>query len=248
MTPSEYLAAIRREGDALLTAARAGLDRPVWSCPGWNVRDVVAHTGVVHRHKEELVRRRMRSGQPDRPTAPHGDGDLLAWYAEGLDLLVDTLKSTDPETPVFTWHPPDQTAGFWYRRLAHETTVHRVDAELGHGEPGPVETPLAADGVDEILAVHITPFTRFAKLHDGGEIVVMRCTDCEREWLLRLAERDGWRFERTVGDVEADAEIRGGAADVYLYLWGRAPLERLVIAGDELVVERVREVAAEAGS
>src|SRR4029453_10276847 len=71
--------------------------------------------------------------------------------------LLEALGSTDPATLLWTFHPPDQTAGFWRRRMAQETVVHRVDAESAHGRPRPVPAALAADGVDEGLAGVLAP-------------------------------------------------------------------------------------------
>ena len=43
----------------------------------------------------------------------------------------------DPAAPSWTWWPDDQTAGFWLRRMAQETAVHRVDVELPLGATTP---------------------------------------------------------------------------------------------------------------
>ena len=45
----------------------------------------------------------------------------------------------------------DQTVGFWYRRMALETVVHRVDVETGFGVPRAVNAELAVDGIDEVV-------------------------------------------------------------------------------------------------
>src|SRR5215469_3181220 len=44
-------------------------------------------------------------------------------------------------------------AGFWIRRMAHETLVHRADAQLAAGAaPEPlIEAEVAADAIDEWL-------------------------------------------------------------------------------------------------
>ena len=86
-----YLAHLRTDGDALADAAATAMDRPVPSCPGWVGRDVVAHTGNVHR----LIGDRVARGStgPDdveRPVVPEGAA-VLDWYREGLDGLIATL-------------------------------------------------------------------------------------------------------------------------------------------------------------
>ncbi|MEV4286740.1 maleylpyruvate isomerase N-terminal domain-containing protein [Nonomuraea bangladeshensis] len=64
------------------------------------------------------------------------------------------FAAREPGEATLTWYDPDQTVGFWIRRMALETVVHRIDAELAAGTPvTPVPDDLAADGVDEILTV-----------------------------------------------------------------------------------------------
>jgi hypothetical protein len=47
MTPDEYVAALRSNARALVTAAReAPMDAPVPSCPGWTMHDLLRHLGV----------------------------------------------------------------------------------------------------------------------------------------------------------------------------------------------------------
>jgi mycothiol maleylpyruvate isomerase-like protein len=68
MTAIDYLQAVRSDGEALAAAARRGLDPPVPACDGWTVADLVLHTGMVHRHKLEIVRGRL--AEPPSPWPP----------------------------------------------------------------------------------------------------------------------------------------------------------------------------------
>ncbi|MGH2702312.1 MAG: SCP2 sterol-binding domain-containing protein, partial [Actinomycetota bacterium] len=111
-----------------------------------------------------------------------------------------------------------------------ETAVHRWDAQQATGNEKPIETELAADGIDEILYVFLP-----AKLdrHKGsGETVHIHCTDVAGEWMVRL--NDGG-FEVTSGHGKGDAALRGPASDLLLTLWGRIPFERVELIGDETV-------------
>ena len=241
MSEIDYLAAVRADGDALAAAARRGLDPEVPACPGWTVADLVLHTGMVHRHKLEIVRGRLaRAPRPWPPPAPDRR-ELLAWYRQGLDELLTALRRTDPPTPVWTFHPPDQAAGFWRRRMAHETAVHRVDAESAHGEPAPVPTPLAVDGIDEVLDVFLVPCSRREAAGGAGGSLHLQATDAEGDWRLALLPT-GVQVDR--GRAEADAGARGTASDLLLFLWGRVPAARLETFGDPAVLARVRELAA----
>ena len=49
MEIAEHIAVIEREGQLFANAAeQAGLDAEVPSCPGWDVRDLVRHLGMIH--------------------------------------------------------------------------------------------------------------------------------------------------------------------------------------------------------
>jgi uncharacterized protein (TIGR03083 family) len=241
MTAIDYLRAVRNDGEALAAAARKGLDPPVPACAGWTVADLVLHTGMVHRHKLEIVRGRL--AEPPRPWPPPAPepAELLGWFEQGLQELLTVLEDADPETRVWTFHRPDQTVGFWRRRMAFETAVHRVDAESAHGQAAPVPAELAADGVGEVLEVFLAPFLEGEPVGGRGESVHLHATDTEGEWQLRLLPA-GVQVER--GHAKGDAAARGAASDLLLFLWGRAGVDRLERFGDAALLPRVRELAA----
>lgn len=130
MDPSAYLTALAAEGAALADAADGRLDRPVPTCPGWTVAELVAHLAGVHSWVGRVIAAGgERVSRRETPTPPEDGGALLAWYRAGLaDLLV--ALSVDPETPVWTFSAtaPD-TVGWWRRRQALETAVHRWDVQ-----------------------------------------------------------------------------------------------------------------------
>ena len=243
MREIDYLQSLRDDGTALAAAARQGLDPPVPACEGWTVADLVLHTGMVHRHKLEIVRGRL--AQPPDPWPPPSPprAELLGWYSHGLEELLTVLEATDPDTRVWTFHRPDQTAGFWRRRMAQETAVHRVDAESAHGGHRPVPAALAADGVSELLEVFLAPHAEGEPVGGRGESLHLHATDTEGEWRLRLLPAG---VEVGQGHAQGDAGVAGSASDLLLFLWGRAgaaPLER---SGDPALLPRVRELAAAA--
>jgi uncharacterized protein (TIGR03083 family) len=211
------------------------MDRPVPSCPGWVGRDVVAHTGTVHRLIGDRLKRGSK-GQDDveRPVVPDDDG-VLAWYREGLEDLLATLAKADPGKPVWNWSSiwPD-TAAFWPRRMAHETSVHRVDAQQAAGAQLPIDTALAADGVDEFLMVHFAEDA--GEFPGAGESVRLRTTDAPGEWTV-TAEPSGGAI-RAGDNGDADATIQGGASDLVLLLWRRVPIDAVTISGDRGLAER----------
>jgi uncharacterized protein (TIGR03083 family) len=104
----------------------ADLSAVVPSCPDWTVRDLVQHIGAVYLHKVEC----MRLGTAPDPWPPAGlaDEEPLALLDRAYAALTSEFTSRSPESPAFTWYGPDQTVGFWIRRMAQETVIHRVDA------------------------------------------------------------------------------------------------------------------------
>jgi uncharacterized protein (TIGR03083 family) len=111
--------------------------------------ELVPHVGSVQRVAAQWVR------EGRRPTAwaaaPEVGDDLAAWARRGSADLWETLTGRNPAQPCSTWSATDRTVGFWIRRMAHETAVHRVDSAQTVGEPWSVNPQLAADGVAEAL-------------------------------------------------------------------------------------------------
>lgn len=234
METEEYLDAVERDGAALLGAVRAAAqDTEIAACPEWTVMDLAWHIGEVHRFWGTVAAER-REVPPEQwpPERPAGDDAVLAFAEESRRLLLDALRGTDPTTPVWTWSD-ERNVGFIVRRMAHETAVHRVDAERAAGGDHRIDALLAADGIDEYLfrfLPHVAPYAGPV----GGSVHV-HCTDTEGEWTVFPAD-DGEYV--TVGHAKGDAAVRGSAHDLLMALWGRDGTERLEVFGDEGVVRR----------
>lgn len=250
-----FLDALRRESADFAAAARRNAERTdvaVPGCPEWNLTDLVLHLGGVHRHVTFRVRhgiypfRRFTPEELDEMMAlpqeyarwlqteaprdrPLPD-EVIVWYKQGAENLAQALAEASPEDAVGTWFEPDQTAGFWQRRMAQELGVHRWDAQSVGGETEPIERRLAADGVDEMLDVMLPA----DEARGEGESIHLHSTDGAGEWLLRL-EPDGVVVERE--HAKGDVAVRGTASDLLLYLWGRPVQERLDIVGDPVVMD-----------
>ncbi len=234
MTPAGYVDALVVEGEALARAAEGDLSARVPSCPAWDAAALVAHTGGVHRHKQAVLQRGSLDAPPrDLPwtRAPAGADALLGWYREGLATLAETLAAADPATPVWSW-TSDRTVGFWRRRMAQETLVHRWDAEAAVGDPARLPGELAADGVDEWLRVWLADDPDATYAGPAGTAHLHR-TDGPGEWLVDLR---AWPPAVTDGHAKADAAVRGSAEDLLLVLWGRRPLSTVEVLGDARVV------------
>src|SRR6202042_448352 len=113
------------------------------------------------------------------------DAGLLSWFLAGCEALTSTLSSADPQLQCWTFLPAPSPLAFWARRQAHETAIHRVDAELAGGEPGGVPAGLAADGVDELLLAF------FGRGQDqpacaDDRVLAVRAADAGQDWHVRL--------------------------------------------------------------
>lgn len=225
MDKGQYLDALTADGEALAVAAGRDLEASVAACPAWNVARLVAHMGRIHRWAEAMVRTgaRERIERGRMPQAPVGPA-LLPWYREGVTALVGTLRAAGPTTPVWSWAEPN-TAEFWVRRQAQETSVHRWDAERATGDPTAIAAGLAADGIDELLDI----FVRSKRPSDRGPSgrIRLRASDLDR----------GWELATDGGQVNAS----GTASDLLLVLWNRIEPNRLDVAGDSALLTRWQE-------
>jgi len=238
LTPDGYLAAYDAEASALLDAA-TDLDADVPGCPGWVVRDLLSHVIGVYRHKIAA----LEGGQAPQErtqgwgalTASDDPREVLRETHAALRVLLDV----DPATPAWTWWPPEQTVGFWQRRMAHETAVHRWDADsaaLGVAAAPPVPHDLAVDGIDEVLGWMRWPWDDAQDEATGQQVMVS--TD-EVSWTLTI--------EPTQVSVEAGASesavalIAGEPSALLLHLWGRPTDTAPATGGDVVALRLLRE-------
>src|SRR5687768_15499418 len=106
MTPNEkhrlqgdaYLTSLESDGERLARVAEGRLGKEVPTCPGWDVAELVWHTGGVHRFWSAIAREALQDPHlVERPSRPPND-ELIDWYLAGLAELIDTLRSADPAT------------------------------------------------------------------------------------------------------------------------------------------------------
>lgn len=143
METAEFIETLRQDGTLLADAAqRACLDGAVPPCPDWRVRDLVRHQGTVHRWATRFVAEGRIQPEPITARTPADDAELLAWFRDGHERLVSALETAPPDLECWYFLRADSPLGFWARRQAHETAVHRVDAEIAAGRaPSPSTLP-----------------------------------------------------------------------------------------------------------
>jgi uncharacterized protein (TIGR03083 family) len=226
-----HIGELRRDGELLAAAAKRGaLDAAIPSCPQWQMRDLLRHTSRVHRwaaaniiraSSEPMTEQQRRDAIGPSPD----DGTLIEWYRAGHAAIVEVLESADPALRCWTFMPATTSLGFWARRQAHETAIHRVDAELAHGGVTPVPPQFAADGIDELLTAFLPrPATRSLRA-DPARTLAVHAADVGESWLVRFGPDSTEVFRQ---DAVADCAIRGAAADLYLLLWNRRAVDGAV--------------------
>ncbi|MFE7617349.1 maleylpyruvate isomerase family mycothiol-dependent enzyme [Streptomyces sp. NPDC057496] len=235
MKITDHIRSLSAEGKLLADAAqRAGTGAPVPTCPDWRVRDLLRHTGMVHRWATAFVAEGHTSYHPDGGEPDLDGAELLDWFREGHGLLVDALEAAPAGLECWTFLPAPSPLAFWARRQAHETTIHRVDAESALGGPlSPVGADHAEDGIDELLLkMHSRPKSRVRT--DTPYSLRVRATDTDAAWTVRLSAEPP-RAERTDGAFPkepVDCEVSASAEDLYLMLWNRLPFTAVTVTGD----------------
>ncbi|MGW4733620.1 maleylpyruvate isomerase family mycothiol-dependent enzyme [Streptomyces shenzhenensis] len=227
METAEFVRILDREGRLLAAAAEAaGTGAEVPTCSNWRVRDLLRHTGAVHRWAAGFVAD-AHAGPRPLGDLPDLDGAaLVAWYRDSHRRLVDTLAAAPPDVACWTFLPVKSPSplAFWARRQAHETTVHRYDAEAARGGPAsPVAPEFAVDGIDELLCgFHARSRSRVRT--DAPRLLRVRAMGADAAdgavWSVRLSDLPPVTVRDASG--RADAELAGPADRLYLALWNRA--------------------------
>jgi uncharacterized protein (TIGR03083 family) len=239
-----WLGALRAEGDAFRAAVTTApdLEAEVPSCPGWTVADLVKHVTGIHGR----VRRILTRGTADKPEQLWEPGELTdpvgSWSDEYMELLA-ALDAADPDGPAWNWAPQPKKASFWHRRMAHETALHRWDAQMSAGLAEPVEAKLASDGVTEVFDTFL-PAGRHKGTTERAGMIALHATDVDQVWYVRLRGAGIALLDTdTILDDDDHHErvtASGSASDLLLALWGRIPFDALVVGGDVGLLDGLR--------
>jgi uncharacterized protein (TIGR03083 family) len=230
---AEHLTHIQAEGLHLADAASdAGLDAAVPGCPDWQVRDLVAHVGEVHRWATAIVDGALAEPKVAPPAVPD-DSELLDWFRVGHAALVEALRAAPADLDCFAFLPAPSPLAFWARRQALELAIHRSDAEAAAQARSPINDALALDGMDELLNGFGARKKEFAP-------VAFRLAPGESApWFVILGAAGLTASQEDPG-TPADVTVTGSAGEVYRWMWNR-PAE-VTVEGDPALVEEWQKI------
>lgn len=247
MDVDAHIDAVGREGERLaMAASRARLDDPIPSCPGWDVRDLLRHLSEIHLWAaSHVARTAVRDGVPDLADLEAAWPDLATFWPDDEVLvdyylatnanLVDALRSAPSDLVTWTFLPAPSPVAMWARRQAHETAIHRVDAESATASVTGFDSAFASDGIDEILTA-MAPRSYELPL-DSSVTMAVSPSDVDERWLVTLGP-EGIGTVR--GDGPADLRLIGSASDLYLAVWNRGSDTAIALDGDPAVLDTWR--------
>jgi uncharacterized protein (TIGR03083 family) len=221
-----YRSWLAEEGESLAVALDGDPAAAVPSCPGWTVTDLVAHVGSYHRWAADLLT--DASPEPRAPYSlrPDPETSLADWYRTSLAVLLAAVDATDPDTPMWSV-TVQQRAGSWCRRQAHDTTLHRWDAQNARGRADPIEPDRAVDFVDELVEAALPYILPFVGRPVPAASLMLRSPDGAYR---RHLDGAGGRLRLSDDGPATDAVLTGTPSDILLTLWRRT--DDAVLTGD----------------
>ena len=235
----DYAGVTRAEAGRIIAAyERDSSARVPWS-DRWTGGTVARHVAGTHWVVGDIARGRPTADfglfatlNPPEKDAP----GFSEWFADGTIHLLKQLASAPGGDACWTWYPFDQSVSFWRRRMAYETLIHRWDAQAAFGgDVDPIDSTVAADGIDEYLDVFVST-SRAAAGAPAGPTIGIECTDVNAAWTLGLPEPGKSTLLRSC--ASADVTLRATAAELLLFVWGRR-----AASGSAEIIEGSSELA-----
>lgn len=203
------------------------------------MRDLVRHLAEIHLWAAARVAKRteklwledlseLTDSWPDLAKFWPEDADLVDWYLETNANLVRSLQSAPADLECPTFLPAPSPLAMWARRQAHETAVHRFDAENATEIAADFDPVFAADGIDELLVGFAPRRPEFPI--DRDQTMHIHTADTDDYWQMTL-KPNGITTTRSNGSA-ADLTLEGTASDLYLVLWNRGEDSRIGATGN----------------
>jgi uncharacterized protein (TIGR03083 family) len=225
-------------------------DEPVAvpSCPGWTTNDLAKHMAHVYLGQAFVVETGHKAEAKEHLAPYPRTEDFVEFMDWGFTAIIKALDVSRPERKTWSWHHSDNTVDFWFRRMAHETVIHRIDAELACGQVTAIPEDLALDGVDEVL-----DFLPLLGSWDGAPnipfgivSVTAKTSKGEVHWDLEFSANMATVKQASSVNPNARLTISGSAEAMDLYLWGRIESTdaRITIVGEgEETFKQLMQVA-----
>ncbi len=223
----DYLATISEHSKGLAAAAADNLEAAVAGCPGWSVKDLVAHVIEVHWFWSTIAEERLQdppddSRKPPRPTPDALTETLLG----GAERMVRILRAADWQDPVWTWAPGQRNIGFIARHQVQEAAIHHWDAVRARGGLLEIGPATATDSIDEFLTFSVSSDSDPAEpprpALDGG--FALKCSDRPEVWTVTDGRQPG-----TVQVIDGEGShypvLIARASDLLLWLYQRIELD-----------------------
>lgn len=217
----DFVEHCRRELGTFEALLDGNLAAPIRRCGSWNLYRLADHLGRQNLWSAAAITEGR--GDFDSPRAPQDRIGLTTWFRGTSETLLAALER-DPDAPAWTIYPPE-TVGFWRRRRAHETQVHRWDAEDALGMTSTFDPELVADGIAEVLDTMLPRQLSFDRAVVPDGVVYLRAQGFATRW----------------GAGTRSVTVRAEAPEqLLLLLWKRATLD-----GDAFVVDGDADLARE---
>jgi len=207
----------------LLAAAIPASPVNVPSCPGWTTDDLAKHMAHVYLGQAFVVETGSQAENKEHLAPYPRTEDFLEFMGWGFEAITKALDINRPERSTWSWHHSDHSVDFWFRRMAHETVIHRIDAELALGSVTPIDEALALDGVDEVLDFLplMGSWPEVPNIDFGIVSIVASATGGTKFWDLNFTNEAATVSTAAESHADARLVISGDAEAMDLYLWGR---------------------------
>jgi uncharacterized protein (TIGR03083 family) len=163
--------------------------RPVPTCPGWTVLDLVTHVGNIYSWAATVVETgRAAASMDDRPPSARA-ARVSDWYLGKAEDLYTVLRDTPTHRACWNFAFGTGTVSFWKRRQLHETLVHGVDLAIAGDLDEHLPAELAADGVDEALTVFLHRMHTRGHAAELDRPISLVASDAGLAWMVEPAPR-----------------------------------------------------------
>ena len=218
------------------------------SCPGWSTNDLAKHMAHVYLGQAYVVETGSQAENKEHLALYPRTYDAMEFMTWGFEAITKALDINRTERPTWSWHHSDQSVDFWFRRMAHETVIHRIDAEQAVSTVSKIDEAFALDGVDEVLDFLplMGSWPEVPNIDFGIVSIVASTKNGSKVWDLNFTDKAATVSAADQANASARLVISGDAEAMDLYLWGRIDSSdpRISITGEgEETFKQLMQVA-----